>query len=189
VPVLIENKPEVPYSRCDSIKFWTLFSLNAGVPLFEIYTIVSSTTAAHITMTNPSEFTVIASPAASIIVGLLQCFSGYIMVKSVFSIRKFFKKRNATNYINIPMLLRHSVAFVLYLLSTVADYGTFALYLAFPNDYTFNLFMTFQDFWVVGGFVSQVLLCQIFWDLGTDTRDQNESSVMEVFEEDFDEDA
>jgi hypothetical protein len=140
-------------------------------------------------MNNLNEFTAIASIAASSIVGLLQCFSGYIMVKSVLSIRKFFKERNATNFINIPMLMRHSVAFVLYLLSTLADYGTFAIFLAFPNDYTFNLFMTAQDFWVIGGFVSQVLLCQIFWDLGTDTRVRNESSFMEVFEEDFDEDA
>jgi hypothetical protein len=76
------------------------------------------------------------------------------MVKSVFSIRKFFKERNASKFINIPMLVRHSVAFVMYLFSTVADYGTFAIYTVFPSDYTFNMFIIATNFWVVGGFVS-----------------------------------
>jgi hypothetical protein len=34
VPVLIDKKPELPYSKWDSIQFWTLLSLNAGMPLF-----------------------------------------------------------------------------------------------------------------------------------------------------------
>lgn len=88
-----------------------------------------------------SAFVTIAAPACSITVGLLQTLSGYLMVTGVLAIRRFFQERNATNFINIKMLVRHAISFGLYLISTVADYGTFAIYIVWPNDQTFDAFM------------------------------------------------
>lgn len=44
IPALIDKQPEVPYSVCNKVTFWTLLALNACVPLFETYTLSVSTT-------------------------------------------------------------------------------------------------------------------------------------------------
>jgi hypothetical protein len=59
--------------------------------------------------------------------GLLMIQSGFILVKGVVDIYLFFKKRNATNYINTGMLLRHAGAFGLYLLADAANFISFTV--------------------------------------------------------------
>jgi hypothetical protein len=53
-------------------------------------------------------------------VGVLQVYSGIMLVSSVIKIKRFFAERNATNFINTSMLLRHAIAFGLYMATTVA---------------------------------------------------------------------
>ena len=43
--------------------------------------------------------------------------SGVMLVAGVIKIRNFFKKENAEDFIDLPMLTKHAVAFGLYLLS------------------------------------------------------------------------
>lgn len=42
-----------------------------------------------------------------------------ILLKSVLSIRRYFTERNAIDFINTPMLVRHATAFGLYMLTVV----------------------------------------------------------------------
>jgi hypothetical protein len=53
-------------------------------------------------------------------VGVLQVYSGVMLVSSVIKIKRFFAERNANNFINTSMLLRHAMAFGLYMATTVA---------------------------------------------------------------------
>jgi hypothetical protein len=56
------------------------------------------------------------------LVGLLQIFSGYILVTSVLTIRAFYKKKKHYGNLDIKMLTFHSIAFGLYLLADLAYY-------------------------------------------------------------------
>ena len=53
-------------------------------------------------------------------VTLCAIISGVLLIWAVFKIRRFFKVHSATDFIDVPMLLRHAFAFGLYLLSTTA---------------------------------------------------------------------
>jgi hypothetical protein len=87
-------------------------------------------------------------------VGFLQLVSGTILVRSVLRINRFFKERGAEGYINTGMLLRHATAFGLYLACTAINYASYTLYLIFPTDRCFNIFMLASMVWMLGGFFS-----------------------------------
>mgnify|MGYP003353146145 CR=1 FL=1 len=96
--------------------------------------------------------------------------SGVILVNGVLSIRRFFKEKNATDFINTAMLLRHGLAFGLYLVCTSAS----AIMLLFVNLNPLNpvyftnfLYVFIAD--LIGQCLSELFLCEIFWHLGTDT--------------------
>jgi hypothetical protein len=67
------------------------------------------------------------------LIAIMQIYFGVVLMKSVFGIRRFFVERGATDFINTGMLIRHSLAFGIYLASFVIYYVTFAVY-------TFNPF-------------------------------------------------
>ena len=58
------------------------------------------------------------------VVAVLQIYTGYILVKSVLDIRKFFLSKDAINYINTKMLIRHASAFGLYMITIIIYFGT-----------------------------------------------------------------
>lgn len=60
---------------------------------------------------------------------MLQCWSGYQLLTSVLSIRRFFFERNAEHFINTRMMLRHAIAFGLYLSTAVVYYTLLSIYL------------------------------------------------------------
>ena len=100
-------------------------------------------------------------------VRVMSIVSGLILIKSVLQIRNFFKEHNATEFVNTNMLLRHGAAFGLYLVCTIVT----AISLMLVNIYSenqkiYNIFSIcfIADF--LGEFVSQVLLCQVFWEWG-----------------------
>jgi len=65
------------------------------------------------------------------------------------------------------MLLRHGAAFILYLVSAVAVALGFGFYSFFPkNKAAVNIFTATMIFYLICSFVSQVLLCNIFYVLG-----------------------
>ena len=54
--------------------------------------------------------------------------SGAALMLSVWKVRHFFKSRNATDYINTEMLLRHGISFGLYLVGSVVAAIFLSLY-------------------------------------------------------------
>jgi hypothetical protein len=130
---------------------------------------------------------------ASILTGVFQIVSGLILVSTVISIRRFFRKKNETEFINTGMLWRHALTFGLYLLGAIGYFGSFVFVILYPtNPAVFNTFETICLFFWPVQLVSEILLCTIFWDLGKKkVNDTNEERgrPMSVHVEDFDEDA
>jgi len=103
-------------------------------------------------------------------VGFCQIVSGLVLVTGVVKIRNFFKKQGAENFINTPMLMRHAASFGLYLVTTVVFFISFSLMALSPYDLFFwNLLNLVAIFYYVGQLISEILLVQIFYDLGKKT--------------------
>lgn len=93
-----------------------------------------------------------------------------MLIIGVLNIRAFFKRKNATDFINTGMLLRHAGAFGLYLVCTTAKNIAYTFVSLSPGNQTiYNIFSGVLIGNYFGQFLSQLLLCDIFWDLGTDT--------------------
>lgn len=67
------------------------------------------------------------------VVGLLQIYSGVILVKSVLSIRRFFIDRKAEEHINTRQFLRHSACFVIYIVTSTSFTVAFGIYTLKPT--------------------------------------------------------
>ena len=104
--------------------------------------------------------------STSYLVGILQIASGIVLVKSVYSVHRFFKKNNAESYINTGMLLRHAAAFGLYLLTCSAYYITWAFFTMDESQEMFHFFLLALLCYKIGSFIAELLLVGIFWDLG-----------------------
>lgn len=94
-------------------------------------------------------------------------YTGLILLRSVFSIRRYFAERKAFDFINTPMLVRHAVAFGLYML-TVVLYNASMVYWGWTQTaQTYYIATICGTLFNIGSTISQVLLCQIMWTLGT----------------------
>lgn len=90
----------------------------------------------------PKAWQVYSIEAGWDLTGLSQFISGIILVTGVLRIRNFFSKRNATEFINTGMLLRHAAAFGIYLLCCTIYFGTHTLHsLNATNLFLWNLFL------------------------------------------------
>lgn len=90
--------------------------------------------------------------------------SGVILLRSMLKIRAFYKKNQAQDQVDTGSLLRHGVAFVLYLVASALLLPARLLY-----DYNVDYLYVYQ--WTlmadtIAQFISQVLLIIIFWNLG-----------------------
>ena len=109
--------------------------------------------------------------------GIVQIYSGVILIKSVVSVRRFFVKNKATDYINTGMLLRHALTFGIYITTTAAYFVSFAVFTFYPdNDAIYTIVSVIGLVYIFGGIVSMLLLVNIFWYLGTNVRTKREST-------------
>lgn len=114
--------------------------------------------------------------------GLLQVVSGYILIKSVYSITQFFKQRSGEHSVNSKWLLLHSSAFGLYLLTQIGQLTTLVIYLTNPlNPNLFNIYAAGVFFALCGSFISQISLVFLFWDLGTEENDASETATTSTY--------
>lgn len=99
--------------------------------------------------------------------------SGAILITSVYKIKAFFKAKEDEECLDTKALYRHAVAFGLFLITDVAYYVMWPIYtLNYKNQKFFNWYISVIIFWLIGSFVSQILLCTIYWDLGTEDAEE-----------------
>lgn len=107
-------------------------------------------------------------------------------MKSILEIRRFFKKREEEEYIDIPSLLRHAFCFGLFLLGAVGFYTSYTIYLlgshAALQETLLHIYEYCTIFKYSAGFLSQLLLMSIFWSLGRSVEDDmdDEEEPMET---------
>lgn len=112
------------------------------------------------------EWTSIMSSMGFAVIVMLQCWTGYHLISSVVSIRRFFVDRNAQEFINTKMLLRHALAFGLYISTAIVYYTFLSIYLWTNSKKIYLIFAWVGIFYRIGSFISEMLLSQIFWGLG-----------------------
>ena len=79
-------------------------------------------------------------------------------------------------------MMIHAGAFGLYLLSDVVLYACYTLYVIKLDDRTWKIYGYASIFFTSMSFLSQVLLCAIFWDLGK--KQSKKITVAELDEQD-----
>ena len=99
------------------------------------------------------------------IVGLLQILSGFYLIRSVLHIRRFFIEKDAKDFINTSMLLRHASSFGLYITCTAVFFTVLSMYVWSPSATYYSYTACAGIFFNTGSFISEVLLFNIFWDL------------------------
>lgn len=124
----------------------------------------------------PSEFLKITIDVSFDLPGFCSIVSGAILVYSVTKIRRFFKDRNEEEQIDTRALCIHASCFVSYLCSAILFYTIYNLYTFAPTRAHFLFFQGVNIIYLALNLVSNVLLCQIFWNLGT-TKDESKKAV------------
>ncbi len=81
---------------------------------------------------NPSTFITYCAYIVPDLVGVFQIVSGILLMLGVYRIHSYFKDIEAEVRINTKVLLLHGSAFGLYLLSDVALYITYNIYILQP---------------------------------------------------------
>jgi hypothetical protein len=170
--------------------FWVLVVINTVSPVLQGIVIFIFRTRLLITHKPISKTLSLVIATSFDLVGLSQLISGVLLVASVLKIRAFFKRQQAEHFINVGMLVRHAACFGLFLITTIGYFGAFAMFSSHPGvKFYWDAFCWSHIFYYSGSMMSQVLLCVIFWNLGTSTKEEDEDDVFEVEIEDFDEDA
>ena len=136
--------------------------LNILFPLLESITLINYNSTRIIADQPPSKFAKYSLSIVTTMVGLLQTISGIYLIRGVYLIRRFLRE-----HINTTTLVIHASAYGIYLVATIFYYGTSVLYV-FSNENKFvRLFQVAETFGLWANFVAQLLLCAIFWNLGT----------------------
>lgn len=89
--------------------------------------------------------------------------SGVILIKSMYTIRKFFKDRNEKEAMNTAALWTHTACFVLYTVVCSVYAITYAIYTADPVEQVFIVFTWAATCYWLGSLLSQVILAEILW--------------------------
>jgi hypothetical protein len=67
------------------------------------------------------------------IIALLQIWSGFFLIRGVLRIRRFLVERDAKDFINTSMMLRHATAFGLYITCAVVFFTALSVQAWFPS--------------------------------------------------------
>ena len=129
---------------------------------------------------------VVVSIAAT---GILQVISGGILNWSIWRIRSIIKNQHFEfEEMDIPMLLIHASAFLFFMISAAIYYSFSVINWLDPDTKTFKESNAAWTFQLICSFISQLLLCVIFWRLSpeeeeeveeeTDTKSRKSKSAM-----------
>lgn len=97
----------------------------------------------------------------------LQMIAGVWLMVSVYRIWKFFRERNAADFIDTKALIRHALAFGLYLIAIVGYFTIWILHMWVIGSPKTAIILTWAELgWYITQYSSQVLMAHIFWGLG-----------------------
>lgn len=92
--------------------------------------------------------------------------SGIQLIRTVINIRRYLSVGSQSGSLSLRTLILHALAFGLFLVSVVLLAVASGYYWSFPTaEKAFDDYMLASIFWAVSSFLSQCLLCGIFWNL------------------------
>lgn len=98
---------------------------------------------------------------------IVQLISGTLLIAAVLLIRGFLIK-SGTDYVNVRMLVLHSLSFGIYMLSIITYYTFYTIYLFHLNSKEIaKLFLVASYFNILSSFLAQLLLCYILNRFGS----------------------
>ena len=115
--------------------FKVLLVCNLLFPLLEAPILIAYNNQFLIKGEKPSTFITYCAYIVPDLVGVFQIASGILLMLGVYRIHSFFKDIEAEVRINTKVLLLHGSAFGLYLLSDVALYTTYNIYIFQPERF------------------------------------------------------
>lgn len=137
-----------------------------------------------------------AAAVLPMIPGILEVISGVFLLKGVTEIRKFYREKKIEDRLNTKTVVLHAGAFGLYLFVTLIGYTCYAIYVAFNSQpWAEKLYEGVLIPWYFFGFIAELLLCIILWDLIKKNEDtvipteMLEKSADAIVVEEFDQDA
>lgn len=99
-------------------------------------------------------------------VGICQIISGYILLASIYNIKRFYQSRNDYEMVDAGMMQRHALCFGIQLLATIAFFASFNLSLLDKSWIkTQVLFDWTSTFYFLASLLSQILLVYILYDI------------------------
>lgn len=113
-PNQLDGKPEEPETKWEKLTFWSVSALNviATVGLVVVTPVVFSKG-----LSNLQSYMFNFSRLGLVLVAII---AGFILVMSVVEIRDFFKRKDALDFIDTNMFIRHATVFGLYLVGTTS---------------------------------------------------------------------
>lgn len=159
--------------KCRKIIHWILIVCNVGFPILaSLFVFIFGIEVLKNHFHQAGHWVLVMITITSSLVGLVQMISGIILVQFVLKIRAFFKSRNEMDCINSRALLRHAIAFGLFLLTDIAYYVMWPIYTHFPRKpRVWSIYCIITLFWLGGSMISQLFLCTIYWQLGAKDED------------------
>jgi hypothetical protein len=193
VMLVIDGQARKKETTWDKVIFWLILSLNVMLPLYRALVAIEY----RLKLLNGEsiqDWVYISSNISIAGVGLLQVLSGTILIISVVKIHRFFVKKQAADFINTRMLLRHAASFGIYTLSMALYYAASCIHIWDPHDdEMYEIVATVGIGMEIGSLISQILLVVIFRDLGKTVNEadpEDKSSLLSnLMVDDFDEDA
>lgn len=138
--------------KCERTTFKIFLVCNLIFPMLEAFVLIPLNNQFYIKNGDPGTFITYCAYIIPDLVGVFQIISGILLVLGVYRIHSYFKDKQAEVRINIKILLLHASAFGLYLLSDVALYTTYSIYIFDPNRNLAYLYASI--FWVCASFFS-----------------------------------
>jgi hypothetical protein len=133
IPNTIDKKPLEEETTCERVFYWVMLTLNVvSGPCRSVASAVFRTIN-MIKHKKPGRFLKIMIPISFDLPGFCSIVSGIILVCSVMKIRRFFKKRNDEEYIDLRALCRHASCFVFYLVGAIIFYTAYNIYTFSPT--------------------------------------------------------
>lgn len=115
---------------------------------------------------------------------LAQMVSGVQLIRTVINIRRYLSTGSQSSSLSWRTLVLHAFAFGLFLVSVILLAVASGYYWAFPaSERAFHDYMIANIMWISSSFLSQCLLCGIFWNLSRPNPVVDKPFEMEVTED------
>lgn len=171
IPYLLERKRPPLEPMCSILVYSILITLNILFPLLECMFLVPFNKQALVYDKQANIWLTIAVACVCISTGVLQMITGVILVGSVFKIRAFFKLKKREGFVNMKILVFHSLTFILFLVSAFFNYLCLTIYIfSTQSDKSLDTYTWASIFYQVFSIISQAFLTGILWDLGREKK-------------------